>query len=254
MITTQPGHAAQDKATSLPRILPAGDQALVVEYGDTISPLVHDRVLALDAAVSEAAIAGVTETVPTYRSLMVCHDPSVIRGRDLAQRLLGLVQACQPIGVARRLWHVPVLYGGEAALDLDDLARARGLTTGEVAALHRSADYRIYMNGFLPGFTYLGGLPAVLHTPRRAVPRQITPAGGIAIGGAQACVGALPSPSGWHFLGRTPLRSFDPARTQPFVFSPGEMVRFHEVSLSEAERLDGMSARGAVCAEWETCA
>ena len=240
------------------RILPAGDSALVVEFGTTIAPELHDRVIALDQAIAEATgartLPGVLETVPTYRSLMVCYDPGVIRAAALADRLKDLALTPQPGRMPRQLWHVPVLYGHEAGLDLSDLAAMKDLSEAELVRLHGSTDLRVYMIGFAPGFTYLGGLPEILHTPRLEVPRQMTPAGGIAIGGAQACVGALPGPSGWRFLGRTPLRAFDPRRDAPFVFRAGDMVRFHPVTPAEAARLDARSEAGEICAEHEILA
>lgn len=223
----------------------------MVEFGEGISPDVHDRVVALDRALAQAALPGVTEWVPTYRSVMVCYDPIQIRAARLTEALAGITAALRPEATDRRLWHVPVLYGHQAGLDLDDLARMKGMTTDDVIALHSSADYRVYMIGFAPGFTYLGGLPEALHTPRLATPRQMTPAAGIAIGGAQTCIGALPGPSGWRFVGRTPLRAFDPRRDQPFILGPGDMVRFHPVTPAEAESLDALAEAGEICAEVE---
>lgn len=235
-----------------PRILRAGDSAITVEFGTGIAPEIHDRVVALDQALEALALAGIRECVPTYRSLMVCYDPGVIRGADLARQLLDLATTPGEAQSERRLWHVPVLYGFEAGLDLDALAEMKGLSVAEVIRLHSGTDLRVYMIGFAPGFTYLGGLPEILHTPRLKVPRQMTPAGGIAIGGAQSCVGALPGPSGWRFLGRTPLRGFDPKRDQAFVFRAGDMVRFHPITPAQADRLDARSDAGEICAECET--
>ncbi|WP_136685810.1 5-oxoprolinase subunit PxpB [Falsirhodobacter xinxiangensis] len=237
--------------STAPRILPAGDAALVVEFGDAISVELHDRVIALDQALQAEGVLGVTETVPTYRSLLVLYDPGVIRGAVLAETLAIMAQKAGGRMQGTRLWHVPVLYGHDAGLDLDEMAEMNGMTTEALIALHGSVDYRVYMIGFAPGFTYLGGLPETLHTPRLTTPRQLTSAGGIAIGGAQACIGALPSPSGWRFLGRTPLRSFDPAREEVFAFRPGDMIRFHPVTENEATALDARSAKGEICADYE---
>ena len=59
----------------LPRILPSGDTALVVEFGRNIDPAINRQVLNLDRNVASEAIAGILETVPTYRSLLVHYDP-----------------------------------------------------------------------------------------------------------------------------------------------------------------------------------
>jgi KipI family sensor histidine kinase inhibitor len=240
-----------DETATRPRILSAGDQAIVVEFGTTISPAVHDRLIMLDQTLRDHPIAGVLETVPTYRSLLIRYDPARIRAAALGERVTALCAGSGTTVTRRRLWHVPVLYGRQAGLDFEDLARMKGLTSTELVVAFQSVDYRVYMLGFSPGFTYLGGLPETLHTPRLATPRQLTPAGGIAIGGAQACVGALPSPSGWRFLGCTPLRSYDPRRAEPFIFQAGDLVRFFEVTESEATALDAQSKNAGICAESE---
>jgi KipI family sensor histidine kinase inhibitor len=234
-----------------PVILPAGDQALVVEFSNAVDPAENARVIGLDKELARHPIAGVLETAPTYRSLVVSYDPELIRGADLGAMLVERSRGVSHETATPRLWHVPVLYGHKAGLDLEIMAEMKGLTTDEIIAVHSGATYRVYMIGFTPGYAYLGGLPDILHTPRLKIPRQLTAAGGIAVGGMQACVSSVASPSGWRFLGRTPLRSFDPGRETPFVFQAGDNIRFHAIGKAEAERLDRLTENGEICAELE---
>jgi KipI family sensor histidine kinase inhibitor len=106
------------------------------------------------------------------------------------------------------------------------------------------------MIGFAPGFAYLGGLPEQLYTPRLPVPRQRIEASAIGIGGKQASINSVPGPSGWRFLGRTPLKLFDPSRTEPFLLRAGDRVRFRPISLDEAAHLDAAVAKGEPVEEW----
>lgn len=227
-----------------PRILPAGDHALVVELGDGIAPDLNARVHRLDQLVTESGLPGVVETVPTYRSLLVVFDPLSVDADALADRLRGLA-ALPPAGRAERgrRWVLPVRFGGRHGEDLEEVARRAGLTPDEVVALHCAADYRVYMLGFSPGFAYLGGLPPALHLPRRENPRLKTPAGTLMQGGAQAAVSPLEMPSGWHLLGRTPLKTFDVARAQPFLLAPGDRIRVTAISEAEYDRLAEEAAR-----------
>ena len=133
--------------------------------------------------------------------------------------------------------------------DLDAVARQHGLTTREVIARHSAATYRIYMIGFTPGFAYLGGLDATIATPRRDMPRALTPPGAIMIGGVQACVQCLAAPSGWHILGRTPMRNFHPAREPVFLMATGDGVEFAEVPAREWAALERAAERGEPVAE-----
>jgi KipI family sensor histidine kinase inhibitor len=232
-----------------PIIRPAGDQALVVEFSEAIDPSENARVLNLDRDLAASPVDGVLETAPTYRSLLVRYDPQIVSAADLAAILIERSGTVASDLGRSRLWHVPVLYGYEAGLDLVELAQMKGLTTDEIIAAHEGATYRVYMIGFTPGYAYLGGLPPILHTPRLKKPRQLTPAGGVAIGGMQACVASVASPSGWRYIGRTPLRSFDPKRAVPFVFEPGDSIRFHRISQAEAERLDRLTEKGEIVAD-----
>ena len=232
-----------------PRILPSGDTALSVEFGSTIDTDINRRVLSLDRAVAREKIAGIVETVPTYRSLLVHYDPLVIGFDAMSNKLLDLARMPVEAANAVRRWRIPVVYGGSFGIDLDDVARAHQITTDEVIARHTKNDYLVAMIGFTPGFAYLSGLDPSIATPRRESPRTETPAGTISIGGAQACVQCLAAPSGWHLLGRTPVRTFHPKREPVFLLEPGDQINFHAIVASDFEALDRAAERGEPVAE-----
>lgn len=230
-----------------PRILPSGDSALTFEFGDRIDPALSALVLALDAAAAD--IPGVVETVPTYRSLLVVYDPVATSfdrlGAALTERVAGLRPSSRP----SRIWRVPVCYGGEHGIDLEATAALHGIDAAELIRRHSAPSYRVYNLGFLPGFVYLGGLDQSIATPRRVSPRLWTPAGTISIGGIQAIVASLEAPSGFHLLGRTPVRNFMPHRDPAVIIGAGDEVRFAAIDAAEFDRLDRAAAAGEPVAE-----
>jgi len=235
-------------AAASPRVLPCGDTALAVEFGEAIDPAVNACVLALDARVAQG-IPGVVETVPTYRSLLVHYDPVVTDFDTLGAALSALSTDLSDTPVEGRLWRIPVVYGGAFGVDLEAVAARHGLAPAGLIARHAAPIYRVYMIGFVPGFAYLGGLDPSLATPRRDVPRARTPAGSISIGGAQAAVASIEAPSGWHLLGRTPVRSFMPDREPPFILNAGDRVTFEPVPAERWDALDRAAAAGNLIAE-----
>jgi len=235
-------------AAASPRVLPCGDTALAVEFGDAVDPVVNARVLALDARVAQG-VPGVVETVPTYRSLLVHYDPAVTDFDTLRATLSALSADLPDTPAEGRLWRIPVVYGGAFGVDLEAVAARHGLAPAELVARHAAPIYRVYMIGFVPGFAYLGGLDPSLATPRRDVPRAKTPAGSISIGGVQAAVASIEAPSGWHLLGRTPVRTFMPDREPPFILNAGDRVAFTPIPVDRWDALDRAAAAGDVIAE-----
>ena len=234
---------------SPPRLLPSGDSAIAVEFARNIDDAASQRVLALDTALAAAAIEGVTETVPTYRSLLVHYDPDRIDFETLGEKLVALArQPAPPAGKARR-WRVPVAYGGENGIDLDDVAKTLNITPDEVVARHAGGDYRVAMIGFTPGWSYLSGLDKSLHMPRRLSPRVFTPAGTISIGGVQAGIQCLAAPSGWHLLGRTAVRTFQLHRDPVFLTQPGDWVTFYRVDEKTFAEQSRAAEAGEIIAE-----
>lgn len=236
------------EALSYPRIVRCGDQAIGIEFSDTVSEAANLQVLALEALLAIDPIAGVLETIPTYRSLTVIYDPARLRGTQLGEELMRRAareDSVEPkAGEPKRILEFPVFYGGEHQADLEEIARSKNMTVADVVALHSSAEYRVYMIGFAPGLAYLGGLPEILHTPRLAVPRQRIEAGAIGIGGRQSSINSVPGPSGWRFVGRTPFRLFDPDRPEPFLLKAGDRVIFRGVDAQELRELDSQVAAG----------
>lgn len=234
------------------RCLPAGDQAVILELGNTIDLDLNRRVLALARALSAAP--GVREVVPTYRSLLIEFDPDDADPESLLARAEAAVSdATDRVAAARRVI-LPVAYGGEFGPDLDHVAAVHGLTTDDVIRIHSAADYPVYMIGFSPGFPYLGGLDERIATPRLDRPRTRVPAGSVGIADRQTGVYPQATPGGWQLIGRTAVPLFDPAGAEPFLLRAGDLLRFRPVTGEEHETVVAAVARGEYHPETEVVA
>jgi len=211
-----------------PRYLIAGDAALVVEFGDTIDPAINRRVRELLIAVEGAHVPGILDLVPTYRSLLVSYDPLLLSFDGLRARLAELVgRLGDRPAPPPRIVEIPTSYGGEFGPDLPFVAE------DEVVSIHAGTDYLVYMMGFSPGFTYLGGMSERIATPRLKTPRTAIPAGSVGIAQQQTGIYPVESPGGWQLIGRTPVSLFDPTRHPPVLVEAGDYIRFVPVSLVE---------------------
>lgn len=231
---------------SMARILPVGEGAILVEFGQDVSPVIQAGVSALEQAITFEMHPAISEWVPTYRSLLVYYDPLQVSYQELADWLLerssnqGNVEA-----VPRRRVTIPVLYGGEMGPDLEFVAQHTRLDPAEVIRLHEQPDYLVYMLGFMPGFPYLGGLNPQIITPRLTTPRTAVPAGSVGIADRQTGVYPLSSPGGWQLIGRTPMRLYAPERPEPIMLRPGDLLKFRSVTAEEYADLAEQVAAGA---------
>jgi inhibitor of KinA len=228
-----------------PRLLPCGDLALSVELGDDINREVNARVLALEYLIQQRGLSGVTETVPSYRSLLVYYDPLVVGWDALAKSLRTLWREARPeVLPPARTVEVPCCYGADLGFELEAAAEKIGLSPDEVARLHADADYYVYFVGFTPGLPYMTGMPESLHIPRLVQPRLKTPPGSVSIGGIQCCIYSVESPGGFWVLGRTPLRLYDPRSADPILLRAGDHVRFTMITRPEYEAIAAAVADG----------
>ena len=218
-----------------PRFLPAGDTALVVEFGDRVDAHLSALVLALAQKLEAAALAGVVETVPTFRSLMVHYDPLQTSHADLRRAIAPLLQGLEAAPIAGRRWRIPACYDASLGLDLADVAQRTGLDPAQVVERHSQTSQLVYMMGFLPGLPYLGGLSGEFALPRRENPRVKVPKGSIAVAMSMSVVYPQESPGGWHILARTPVPLWDMRKTPPALLAAGDQVTFLPLSLREYE-------------------
>jgi inhibitor of KinA len=221
------------------RYLPVGDNALLVEFGSTVSLDINRRVHVLDHAISRAKLRGVKECVPTYRSLLIYYDPFETSYETLIFQIKDLELKLDESSVLthERVLEVPVVYGNEYGPDLEYVAHYSGLEEEEVVQLHSGRDYTVYMIGFVAGFPYLGKVAEEIATPRLKTPRLRVSAGSVGIAEKQTGIYPCESPGGWQIIGRTPLRLFDIVKRPPALILSGDTVRFRVVGKEEFESL-----------------
>ena len=206
--------------------LPAGDSAVNVEFGRTIDPEINKKIRGLSDSLSRKPIRGVTGCEALIKKLK--------------KRIKSLDQVS---GGEKRVFNIPVCYGGEFGEDIAFVASHAGLTEQEVIDIHTGRDYLIFMLGFLPGFAYLGDMDKRLHTPRLSNPRTSIPAGSVGIGGEQTGIYPLASPGGWQLIGRTPVKPYDPTRAEPILYRAGDYIRFFAVDEQEYRRIEELVSR-----------
>ena len=196
---------------------------------------VNTRVRALEFLVSEKALPGVVETVPSFSSLLVYYDPALVGYESLCATLTELCAQAEHVSLPpARVVELPCCYEDPAlGIDLEPAAERLGLSADELVRLHAGARYLVYFIGFTPGLPYLGGLPERIRLPRLETPRTKVPAGSVGIGGIQVCIYSVESPGGYWILGRTPLRLYDPGAPDPILLRPGDHVGFRAIDRRE---------------------
>lgn len=218
---------------------PAGDCAVLVSFEQKISEDINENVIRLAECIHKAGIHGIEEVVPAFATVMIYYNPLHITFSELIKRIHSVDVAVAGKEKIERVIHdIPVLYGGDAGPDLAFIADYHNLTEQEVIRIHTEQTYRVYMIGFVPGFPYLGGLDARIHTPRLDSPRLQTPAGSVGIAGQQTGIYPLSTPGGWRIIGRTPAPLFKPEETErPVLISAGDSIRFNPITEEQYSRL-----------------
>ncbi|WP_085809229.1 allophanate hydrolase subunit 1 [Sphingomonas sp. TZW2008] len=214
---------------SAPVFRAAGAGALLADFGGAIDDAVFARVVALDRALTAAAPEGLIETVPAYTSLLIVFDPLVTDHVAIEAHAAPLAATLHAHLADAAVHKVPVCYDGAAAPDLAEAAERLGVSPEALITSHLSGEYRVFMYGFAPGYAYLGGVPEAIALPRKPAAVRGYPVGSVMIAGPQCLITTLPMPTGWWVIGRTPLRVLDTDAKRPFLFEPGDRVRFVRV-------------------------
>jgi inhibitor of KinA len=234
-----------------PLFLDSGEAALVVEFGRGVDPGTHARVLALDAALNSDPIEGLRECVPTYRSLMIHYDPLRLRRADLVACVHRHLDAPAQLPRMPDRWLMPCCYAEPFGEDVAEMAALLGISPEQAIRHHQAATYRIYMYGFAPGFTYLGGLAEEIAVSRRATPRPPHAAGAVLVGGGLSAIATFAMPTGWYVVGQTPERLYAPERKQAFLMEPGDEIRFAPIDAAEFASLSARALTGEIIARRE---
>lgn len=216
-----------------PTIRHVGDTGVLLEFGTSIDAALFDAILALDAAMALDPPPGLTETVPAYATLLLVYDPLVTDAATLAAEALRRLPTAGALASQGRDHVIPMCFDADLGPDLADVSAQTGLDADAVIAAHLAAEYRVYMYGFAPGYAYMDGVPAALHLPRKAVPVRSRPVGTVMIAGGQCLITTLPMPTGWWVIGQTRVPVLRLDATEPFLFQPGDRVRFVRQSRAE---------------------
>ncbi len=224
-----------------PRIIPASDSAVLIEFGDSIDYAINARVYKLQSEIERSEIKdAVQEFIPSYRSLLVEYDVGKLSYGEMRDAVSELAENMRTdegsiVGTDQDAHQIPVAYGGDLGPDLETVADHAGLSVDEVISIHSGTDYHVFMLGFAPGFPYLGGMDERIACPRLATPRTLVPAGSVGIAEAQTGVYPNASPGGWQLIGRTPIALFDADADPPAAMLPGTKVNFVPISHEEYE-------------------
>ena len=222
-----------------PTISPVGDCAISIDFGQVIDPKINRQIRQVIEQIKVLQLDGIIELVPTYCALLVQYDAMVYTYSDICRILDPILQESVTDSVIERVMivEIPTVYGGEFGPDLGFVASHNHISEDEVVSIHSGTDYLVYMLGFIPGFTYLGGMDPRIATPRLSSPRTLIPAGSVGIAGEQTGTYPSDSPGGWQIIGRTPVTMYDMSKKQAALLQAGDYVRYVSIDENEFHRI-----------------
>ncbi|MDL2280630.1 5-oxoprolinase subunit PxpB [Selenomonadales bacterium OttesenSCG-928-I06] len=229
------------------KILRAGDQGLVVDFGETIDTETCRKVHQLAKKIKELRDDRIKEIVPTYRSLQIYFNLLKISRQELTDIVCDALDKIKDVELQlpkKRTIYIPTCYGEEFGPDLDFVAKITNLKPEQVIELHAETVYQVYVLGFVAGFPYLGSVNEKIIIPRLEKPRNRIPAGSVGIGGRQTGLYTVESPGGWRLIGRTPLKTFFPEKENPAFFRPGDNIKFEPITKQEYNNIAEQVAKG----------
>ncbi|MDU4712579.1 MAG: 5-oxoprolinase subunit PxpB [Veillonella sp.] len=227
-----------------PTISPVGDRAISIDFGQVIDPTINRHIRQTIERIKELQLDGIIELVPTYCALLVEYDAMLYSYSEICN----IIEPTFEEGMANTtnelvtVVEVPTVYGGEFGPDLSFVASHNHLSEDEVISIHSGTDYLVYMLGFIPGFTYLGGMDLRIATPRLSSPRTLIPAGSVGIAGEQTGTYPSDSPGGWQIIGRTPVTMYDMSKAQAALLNAGDYVRYVPIDESEFHRIKSLGS------------
>ena len=225
-----------------PTISPVGDCAISIDFGQVIDPKINRQIRQIIEQIKGLQLDGIVELVPTYCALLVQYDAMVYSYSDICRILEPTLQesVTDSANELVTIVEIPTVYGGEFGPDLGFVASHNHLSEAEVVSIHSGTDYLVYMLGFIPGFTYLGGMDPRIATPRLSSPRTLIPAGSVGIAGEQTGTYPSDSPGGWQIIGRTPVTMYDMSKKQAALLQAGDYVRYVPIDENEFHRIKSM--------------
>ena len=223
-----------------PTISPVGDRAISIDFGQVIDPKINRHIRQTIERIKELQLEGIIELVPTYCALLVEYDAMLYSYSDICNIIEPTLEEgmTDTTNELVTVVEVPTVYGGEFGPDLSFVATHNHLSEDEVVSIHSGTDYLVYMLGFIPGFTYLGGMDSRIATPRLSSPRTLIPAGSVGIAGEQTGN----SPGGWQIIGRTPVTMYDMSKAQVALLNAGDYVRYVPIDESEFHRIKSLGS------------
>ena len=143
-----------------PTISPVGDCAISIDFGQAIDPKINRQIRQVIEQIKLLQLDGIIELVPTYCALLIQYDAMVYTYSDICGTLNPILQESVADSGNERVTivEIPTIYGGEYGPDLGFVASHNHISEAEVVSIHSGTDYLVYMLGFIPGFTYLGGM------------------------------------------------------------------------------------------------
>ncbi len=225
-----------------PTISPVGDCAISIDFGQVIDPKINRQIRQVIEQIKVLQLDGIIELVPTYCALLVQYDAMVYSYSDICRILEPTLQesVMDSANELVTIVEIPTVYGGEFGPDLGFVASHNHLSEAEVVSIHSGTDYLVYMLGFIPGFTYLGGMDPRIATPRLSSPRTLIPAGSVGIAGEQTGTYPSDSPGGWQIIGRTPVTMYDMSKKQAALLQAGDYVRYVFIDENEFHRIKSL--------------